>query len=441
MQQDRLIGAAGEGRYESLRGWAGRPEYGNALLVREPLADRDAERLELGLNRSAHPGGRRGCRVARSVGRRDPSPPRPGRTRPSATSRRGSSSTGSTPRRAADAQSSSATSTPSRRTGLRRGWPRGLPVRVRRGERRRARGHLAVRHPGAGDGHRRRAGLPRLHLGPRRGPASRAPASRSTGRRSDDPTLYPSDHLGCRLTLAIGEARPWPCASPTAATGARRPRTRSPAFLAALDVPGCDGLEFDVRASAGRRAGPAPRRDARAGPGRRRAGRGTLGRRPSSGHGVPTLEDVLAAVPRRAFLDVELKGDPGRGAVDVLTAGRGPGLGARGRLVVRAGALERVGRLAPPWPRWLNAIDLSAGDDRPRRRARLPRRSRSTGARSTDGRRPRPGRGPRGRGLDRPPARRPSSRPRASGRRRAICVEGAALDGCAGSADAGGGQR
>jgi endonuclease/exonuclease/phosphatase family metal-dependent hydrolase len=53
MQQDRLIGAAGEGRYESLRGWAGRPEYGNAILVRAPLAASDVERLDLGRNRSA----------------------------------------------------------------------------------------------------------------------------------------------------------------------------------------------------------------------------------------------------------------------------------------------------------------------------------------------------------------------------------------------------
>jgi endonuclease/exonuclease/phosphatase family metal-dependent hydrolase len=53
MQQDRLIGAAGEGRYEAVRGWAGRPEYGNSLLVRSPLVTRDVERLELGLARSA----------------------------------------------------------------------------------------------------------------------------------------------------------------------------------------------------------------------------------------------------------------------------------------------------------------------------------------------------------------------------------------------------
>ena len=52
LQQDRVIGAAGPGRYETTRGWAGRPEYGNALLVREPLMAIDAERVDLGLTRS-----------------------------------------------------------------------------------------------------------------------------------------------------------------------------------------------------------------------------------------------------------------------------------------------------------------------------------------------------------------------------------------------------
>ena len=53
LQQDRLIGAAGEGRYVTHRGWAGRPDYGNAVLVRESLASASPERLELGSNRSA----------------------------------------------------------------------------------------------------------------------------------------------------------------------------------------------------------------------------------------------------------------------------------------------------------------------------------------------------------------------------------------------------
>ena len=54
MQQDRVIGAAGPGAYRAYRGWAGRPEYGNSLLVRETLPAADEERLELGLNRAAH---------------------------------------------------------------------------------------------------------------------------------------------------------------------------------------------------------------------------------------------------------------------------------------------------------------------------------------------------------------------------------------------------
>jgi endonuclease/exonuclease/phosphatase family metal-dependent hydrolase len=53
VQQDRLLGAAGEGRYESRRGWAGRPEYGNAVLGRLPLELGEGERLDLGRNRSA----------------------------------------------------------------------------------------------------------------------------------------------------------------------------------------------------------------------------------------------------------------------------------------------------------------------------------------------------------------------------------------------------
>ena len=55
VEQDRLLGAAGKGRYEIHRGWAGRPEYGNGILIREPLraAPGPPERLELGRNRSA----------------------------------------------------------------------------------------------------------------------------------------------------------------------------------------------------------------------------------------------------------------------------------------------------------------------------------------------------------------------------------------------------
>lgn len=53
VQQDRLLGAAGARRYEAFRAEAGRPEYGNALLVGDRLAATTSERLDLGWNRSA----------------------------------------------------------------------------------------------------------------------------------------------------------------------------------------------------------------------------------------------------------------------------------------------------------------------------------------------------------------------------------------------------
>ena len=53
MQQDRVIGAAGERHYAASRVWAGRPEYGNSLLVRQPLAGHDHDRLDLGWDRAA----------------------------------------------------------------------------------------------------------------------------------------------------------------------------------------------------------------------------------------------------------------------------------------------------------------------------------------------------------------------------------------------------
>lgn len=137
----------------------------------------------------------------------------------------------------------------------------------------------------------------------------------------------------------------------------RAPENTLAAFAAALAVPGCDGLEFDVRACRG--GTPVVLHDE------------TLARVQGvdvpvseltpdecEAHGIPTLAAVLAAVPRRAFLDVELKGDPGRPAVEVLIAGRGPALQRAVVSSFEPAALERVGGLAATWPRWLNAEDL-----------------------------------------------------------------------------------
>jgi glycerophosphoryl diester phosphodiesterase len=129
-----------------------------------------------------------------------------------------------------------------------------------------------------------------------------------------------------------------------------------PAFLAALAIPGCDGLELDVQAA---RDGVAVcYHDATLtrlhGVDRAVA---ELTADELAAFGVPTLEAVLTTIPRRAFLDVELKGDPGRGAFEALVAGRGPGLARAVVSSFEPAALERIAGLAPPWPRWLNAGD------------------------------------------------------------------------------------
>lgn len=135
------------------------------------------------------------------------------------------------------------------------------------------------------------------------------------------------------------------------------PENTIPAFEAALAVPGCDGLEFDVRLAAdgvpvllhdeslARVQGRPERVD-------------EVTARALEDLGVPSLAEVLAAIPRDAFLDVELKGRHGRAVVEVLAAGRGPNLVNAVVSSFEADTLERVAGLVPGWPRWLNAPGL-----------------------------------------------------------------------------------
>ena len=243
-------------------------------------------------------------------------------------------------RRAGDRRRSSswATSTPTRRADLRADARAPASVRVRGGQRRRAGRDLAVRPPGAGDGHGRRPGLPRLHLGPRRGPGRRRAGSPSTGpppttRRSIPATTSgsPPSSRSARgavagRTLRLAHRGDW----------RRAPENTIAALLAAHgDRRAATGVEFDVRAVGRRRSGPRPRRDARPGPGRPEPV-DDLTAAALGGLGVPRSRTSLAAaaaarVPRR-----RAQGPPRpRGH-------RGPGRRARsgarerGRLVVRS---------------------------------------------------------------------------------------------------------
>ena len=137
------------------------------------------------------------------------------------------------------------------------------------------------------------------------------------------------------------------------------PENSLAAFAAALAVPACDGLEFDVRSAAD--GVPVVIHDDTLGRVQRRPDRVDAVTAPAlGGLGVPRLEDVLAAVGPGPYLDVELKVDVGRAAVEVLEAARGP---AFERTVVSSfahRALESVARIAPGMPLWLNSHTLDA---------------------------------------------------------------------------------
>jgi glycerophosphoryl diester phosphodiesterase len=130
-----------------------------------------------------------------------------------------------------------------------------------------------------------------------------------------------------------------------------------PALLAALKAPACDGLEFDVRLSAD--GVPVLLHDETLARVQRRPEPvSELSARALEDLGVPSLADVLAAIPHRAFLDVELKDRHDRAVVEVLAAGRGPGLVNAVVSSFQPETLERVAGLVPTWPRWLVARDL-----------------------------------------------------------------------------------
>jgi glycerophosphoryl diester phosphodiesterase len=128
---------------------------------------------------------------------------------------------------------------------------------------------------------------------------------------------------------------------------------------AALAVPGCDGIEFDVRLSSD--GVPVLLHDETLDRVQGRPGRVDQTRADELEElGVPSLADALAAIPHAITLDVELKARHDRTVVEVLAAGRGPGLVNAVVSSFDGGTLERIGGLAPAWPRWLNSWDLSA---------------------------------------------------------------------------------
>jgi glycerophosphoryl diester phosphodiesterase len=127
-----------------------------------------------------------------------------------------------------------------------------------------------------------------------------------------------------------------------------------PALMAAFDQPGCDGVEFDVRAA--RDGTPVLLHDRTLSRVQGHAAPvASVSTRDLASVGVPALEDVLPAIPPGAFVNIELKDDPGDGVIDVLnTAANVPG---PDRVVssFKPATLGRIRRARPDWPCWLNS--------------------------------------------------------------------------------------
>ena len=164
-------------------------------------------------------------------------------------------------------------------------------------------------------------------------------------------------------------AKPTPPSSPSRARPLRlahrgdwrlAPENSLEALVLAAGTPGVDGVEFDVRLS--RDGVPVLLHDQTL---ERVQGRDAavadLTAPELREAGIPSLAEVLAALPPEAFLDVELKG-PGHAktTADALRAGRGT---APDRAVVSSfdeASLAAMAKALPDWPRWLNTVALDA---------------------------------------------------------------------------------
>ena len=137
------------------------------------------------------------------------------------------------------------------------------------------------------------------------------------------------------------------------------PENTLAAMAAAIRVPACDGVEFDVQLS--RDGVPVILHDETLARVQHRPERvDALDAAELSSAGVPRLAEALAMLGPDPFLDIELKGDAhGDATAAVLRAARGD---AGPRAVLSSfdpPSLAAMADRLPGWTRWLNAEDLA----------------------------------------------------------------------------------
>ena len=137
------------------------------------------------------------------------------------------------------------------------------------------------------------------------------------------------------------------------------PENTLAALAAAIRVPACDGVEFDVQLS--RDGVPVILHDETLARVQHRPERvDALDAAELSSAGVPRLAEALAMLGPDPFLDIELKGDAhGDATAAVLRAARGD---AGPRAVLSSfdpPSLAAMADRLPGWTRWLNAEDLA----------------------------------------------------------------------------------
>jgi glycerophosphoryl diester phosphodiesterase len=138
----------------------------------------------------------------------------------------------------------------------------------------------------------------------------------------------------------------------------KAPENTLEALAAALEIPGCDGVEFDIRLS--RDGVPMLFHDQTTRRVLSRPGRfDRLTAAVLAELGVPELATVLRVLPPTAFLDIELKGiGHGDATAAVLRGGRGDNPPRAVISSFEAATLSAMAEQLPGWPRWLNTHQI-----------------------------------------------------------------------------------